>query len=102
LGVGLDVVRTGSFAATIYVDGLALRHDLHRHYGSDLVEHARWIGGFDVLGSASFGFTDTLAIFASGGLELGFGETKVFLGDAEVAAVPRVRGLVLAGIRLRF
>ncbi|MGZ3454096.1 MAG: hypothetical protein ACXVEF_31100, partial [Polyangiales bacterium] len=101
-GLGIDVVRSSRFVAGLAVDGLALRSDLHRQVGGRFEEHARWVGGFDLLGTGAFALTDAVAIFLSTGLEFAFGQTVVVVGDAPLATVPRLRGVVLAGVRLRF
>jgi len=100
-GVVVHAARIRSLDLGIGVDALVVRHSVSRFARDGTREtQSRFIGGGDLLFDAAYWF-DRVAVFGAAGVELALGETRVIIGSETVATIPRARGVVVLGVRLR-
>lgn len=101
VGVVVHAGRSRGFEFGIGVDAGVVHHSVS-HYGADGARQtqARFIGVGDLVFDSAYWF-DRVGIFAAPGVELALGETRVIVGSETVATIPRARGILLLGVRLR-
>jgi hypothetical protein len=96
--------RSLPFAAAVRADYL-LEHESATHFDSDdpsPVTRGRWVSGMDAFADVSLLLSSQIAAVMGFGVEDVWAPTYVYVRDAEVATLPRLRGLVEAGFQLRF
>jgi hypothetical protein len=96
--------RSLPFAVAVRADYL-LEHESATHFDSDdpsPVTRGRWVSGMDAFADVSLLLSSQIAAVMGFGLEDVWAPTYVYVRDAEVATLPRLRGLVEAGFQLRF
>ncbi|MBI2392396.1 MAG: hypothetical protein HYV09_22610 [Deltaproteobacteria bacterium] len=101
-GVSVHAARVGALDVAVQVDALLLHHSVTRKASDGAhVARGRFVGAADLLGEASLRLGPRVSVFGAAGIELATGETHVVVGSESVATIPRARGIVLLGVRLR-
>lgn len=100
-GIVVHAARVRALELGVEVDAAVVNHSVS-HLGSDGTRHtqARALGAGGLLVDAAWWF-DRIALFGAAGVELALGETRVYVGNESRAVIPRARGIVLLGVRLR-
>lgn len=100
-GVVVHAARLRAFELGIGVDTAVVYHSVSRiALDGSRQTHGRFLGAGDLLFDGAYWF-DRVALFAAAGVELALGETRVLVGSETLATIPRARGILLLGVRLR-
>ena len=105
-GISFDLVPTHAdriVGLGFRLNALAILH-AHSHLSNetDPVHASRWLPGASGFIEGSLRLSDGAAVLISGGSEVAFGRTDVFVRGRKVAVVPPLRAVADAGIRVRF
>ncbi len=104
LGLGWRATLIRSVGISARVDALAMRESITHFDGDEpsAIEEDRWLPAADTFVDGTWAFTEGGSAFLGLGLEVAAGQTDVFSHERLAATIPPARGLLEAGVRVRF